>query len=80
MQFNYFNLFMCLNRVGPVIQTVEDFECYYEYGNRVAMDDTEFTLLKSGVDRHFPRKPFYVCTINKSNTIRGKAKMVNLQT
>ena len=42
------------------------------------MDDTEFHRLKRAVAEHMPTKPFYVCTINKSNIVKGKAKMVKL--
>ena len=63
---------------GPGINDEEYFECFCQYGNRVSMDDAEFGALKVGVDKHLPRKPLYVCTINKSNIVKGKEKMVKI--
>jgi hypothetical protein len=63
---------------GPGINDEEEFECFCQYGNRVSMDDAEFATLKAMVDKHLPRKPLYVCTINKSNIVKGKGKMVKI--
>ena len=42
------------------------------------MDDAEFATLKAMVDKHLPTKPLYVCTINKSNIVKGKGKMLKI--
>ena len=63
---------------GPKIVDEEYFEGLCQYANRIVMDDAKFGTLKLVVDKHMPRKPFYVYTINKSNILKGKAKMVKL--
>ena len=69
---------MHLLHAGPGIKFEKEFECFCHYGNCVAMDDAEINVLKYGVDKNLPKRPFYVCTINKSNTLKEKAKMVKL--
>ena len=64
---------------GPGIESEEEFEAFCEYANRVEMDNAEFHRLERVVSKHMPSKPLYVCTIQKSHTVRGKAKMVNIR-
>ena len=78
MQLYYYRLCTYLFQAGPGKEDKEDFEFFCRYANRVAMDDAKFDTLKRAVDEHLPTKPFYVCTINKSNIVKGKAKMVKL--
>lgn len=63
---------------GPGLDTVEEFESFIEYANRVEMVDAEFDKLRRLVARHIPSKPLYVWTVKKSHVVEGKAKMVNI--
>jgi hypothetical protein len=61
---------------GLGIDAEEDFEGFIEYTNRIEMGAKDLRRLESVVHRMVPKDPFYICTIKKSNIVKGKAKMV----
>jgi hypothetical protein len=71
-------IFPFLLYAGPGTHGEEDFEGFIEYANRVEMDEDDYRRLERVVEKYLPRKPLYVCTIKKSNIVKGKAKMVNI--
>ena len=57
---------------------VEEFDEHCVFGNYLELTSDQAASLKVLVKRHKPSISNYVCKMNKSNVIRGKAKMVKI--
>ena len=58
---------------------VEEFNEHFMFGNNLELTSDQVASLKAIVKGHKPSIPYYVCKMNKSNVIRGKAKTVKIR-
>ena len=54
----------------------EEFDDHCMFVNNLELNSDQVASLTAIVEGHKPSIPYYVCKMNRSNVIRGKAKMV----
>ncbi|CAM0876924.1 unnamed protein product [Alopecurus aequalis] len=57
---------------GPNKKGRDTYAPYVEYGNCVALDHMQEAYVKAFCAKNKPKKPLYICTLQKSHVIRGK--------